>query len=149
MYENRGLITEIIILSIFLIIVVPICVDASNKYISYSSFVNGYDNIYIDISNDSNNLFDKVLTISNSSDISVKVSLVFKITKSINSYILVLEDICYNLSELEYSEDEDYLYYNLGLFDILDVTKLRFRLVLNNGIDYDENLRYSFIVKGL
>lgn len=147
MNENKNLIFEIVILSLFLVFVIPVCVNASVKYNSYSNYLNAYDQVHIDIENE--DLLNKAVIISNDNDDTVKVSLVFKIAKCTNSYTLVLGDNNYNLSELEYGEEDGYLYYNLGLFDVDKVVKLNFKLVLNNEVSYDDSVRYSFIAKGI
>lgn len=151
---DRSLIREIICLVLFLIIIIPICVDASNRYNRKEEYLNNCNNVYIEI-HPSDGVVDeevfsnKVVVICNENRESMKIQLIFKIAKFTNSYTLKLGDRIYNLDKLEYREDENYLYFNLGEFEVREELMLDFQLVLNNGISYDSSVRYSFLVEGV
>lgn len=154
MVDNKGLIREIICLTLFLIIVIPICVNASNSYNDREDYLRNCEEVFVDIHNNDKDVSDnvissKIITITNGNQESVRVSLIFKIAKFTNSYTLKLGDKSYRLDELDYTEDNDYLYYNLGLFVIDKVSNMDFYLVLNDGISYDSSVSYSFLVEGM
>lgn len=154
MVEEKRLIREIISLILFLVIIVPICVNASNDYNNRVKSLENDDKVLVDISTNNDKSSDeiisnKVVTLSNANGGSIRVNLIFKIVKFTNSYTLFLGDNSYNLDELEYSEDQKYLYYNLGEFVVDGECRLNFKLVLNNDISYDSSVSYSFIVEGV
>lgn len=155
MVENKKLIGELVLLFIFLLIVIPICVNASNDYGEREEYLDRCNKVFVDIynsdniSNDSKVISSKLVTISNGNEYSIKIGLGFRIAKYTNSYTVNIGNNSYNLDTLEYTDDGDYFYYNLGVFEVNDVTNLDFSLVLNNDISYDNSVSYSFYVKGI
>lgn len=154
MVDNKVFIREIICLTLFLIIIIPICVNATNRYNKREDYLKNCEEVFVDISNNDKGVSDnvissKIVTIINESQEGLKVNLIFKIAKFTNSYTLKIGDKNYNLDELDYIEDNDYLYYNLGLFEVDKINNLDFYLILNNEISYDNSVSYSFLVKGV
>lgn len=155
MVENKRLIGELVLLFIFLLIVIPICVNASNDYSEREDYLNSFDKVFVDInnndkiSNDSKVISSKIVTISNENKDSIKINLGFRIAKYTNSYTVNIGNRSYNLDTLEYSDDGNYFYYDLGFFEVDNISNLDFSLVLNNDISYDSSVIYSFYVKGI
>ncbi len=153
--DERDLIGEIIIIILFLVIIIPVCVSASNNYNNRESYLNNVHDVYASLSENPNRDYDnkivsdKIVTIGNENDSKMKISLVFKIYKYSNSYTLKLDDKTYDLDKIEYIQDGDYLYYNLGLFEIDNETNMSFKLIMNNDISYDDSVSYSFLIEGI
>lgn len=143
--ELRSLIVEIVTLTLLLIIIVPICADASAKYQEKKDvLLNGTDTS-VDISH---NGTMKKLTIYSNHDGVMKVNLIMKITKFGNDYIVCLDEEEYNIRELEYTEDEEYQYYNLGIYEVDDLREFDFQLKVKDKTYYDETITYSFMTEG-
>lgn len=144
--DLKKLIIEIITLTLLLVIAIPICVNASNKYQeSKAKLVQGAKTS-IDITNQGDT---KKVTIYTNSDKKAKINLILKINKLSDQYLIHLNDQIYELNKIESTEDEDYQYYNLGIYEIDGQKELDFKIEAKDKIYYDETLTYSFIAEGL
>ena len=93
--ELKGYIIEIVALILLLIIVVPICVNASNKYSTkQETILNGF-NTTIDITKKEGNI--KELNIYSNTNKPIKVKLGLMITKFYNEYTVTIDNQIYNL----------------------------------------------------
>lgn len=143
--ELRGLIIEIVSLVLILLIVVPACASASNKYQRQKEvFLTGIDTT-VDISTNDNG---KVVTIYSNHDEVLKVNLTLKINKFNGEYAVRLDGDEFNIRELECREDEEYRYYNLGIYEVNRVREFDFELRPIETSYYDETISYSFITNG-
>ena len=102
--ELKSLVVEIITLTLFLIVMVPVCVRASNDYQEKREVLLSGANTFVDISNKGD---IKKITIYSNYDKVVNVNLVMKISKFSNDYYVVLDEEKYLLKELEHFEDEE------------------------------------------
>ncbi len=144
--EIKRLVIEIISLVLFLIIVVPICVDASNRYQEKRDVLLKGVNTSVDISN----LGDvKKITVYSNHDDAMRVNLFLKISKFTGDYLVYLDDQVYDIRSLDCSEDEDYQYYNLGIYEVDQLREFHFQLKSKNKAYYDETITYSFVTEGL
>lgn len=144
--ELKGLVIEIISIVLLLIIVVPICVSASSQYQEKKDSIMIGRKASVDISN--NGEFKEVKIISGV-DRPVKMNLMMRITKFNDEYLINLDDQVYNLRDLEYSEDEDYQYYNLGVFEVENKRVFQFKISAKDKNYYDETISYGFYTEGL
>lgn len=144
--ELKGLVVEIISIVILLIIVVPICVSASSQYQEKKDAITIGNKASVDISN--KGVFKEVKVFSGI-ERPVKVNLIMRITKFNDEYIIHLDDQVYNLNELEYYEDENYQYYNLGVFDVEKKRTFQFRISAKDRNYYNETISYGFFTEGL
>lgn len=144
--ELRKLLFEIISLALLLIIVIPICVNASNKYNEQKEAFFTKTGVSIDISNNGDK--KKVVVYSNY-DKNIKLSLIMQINKFSNDYEIMLDNEVYNISDLEYTEDEENRYYRLGIYDVNQYREFDFKLKPKGSIYYDETIIYSFMTEGL
>ena len=143
--ELKRLIVEIVSLVLLLIVVVPICVHASSEYrLKKSSMLVG-NKAYVDISNKGEY---KQIKITSGVDRDVKMNLVMRISKFNDEYIIYLDDQIYNLSDLEYTEDEDYQYYNLGIYEVRKEKIFQFKIKVKDKSYYDETISYGFFTEG-
>lgn len=144
--ELKGYIIEIVALILLLIIVVPICVNASNKYSTkQETILNGF-NTTIDITKKEGNI--KELNIYSNTNKPIKVKLGLMITKFYNEYTVTIDNQIYNLNELECLTDDNYNYYILGTYEIDEVKNITFELKVKDKFYYDETLTYSFYTEG-
>lgn len=144
--ELKSLVVEIITLTLLLIVIVPICVNASSKYQEKREvLLNGTDTS-IDISQ--NGDMKKVTIYSNHDDV-MRVNLIMKISKISNDYEIYLDDKIYNLDDFECTDGTDYLYYNLGIYEVDQVREFDFKLQTKGSLYYDETITYSFMTAGL
>lgn len=144
--ELRGLVIEIISLAIMLMLVVPLCVEASSRYREQKeSLING-TGINIDISHNGDM---KKITIYSEYSNPVRVNLILRINKIANDYDIYLDDSIYNIGELEYTEDSEYRYYRLGIYEIDGSRTFDFKIKAKRSIYYDETVIYSFLTEGL
>ncbi len=143
--ELKGLVFEIISIIVLLAIVIPICVNASSEYRLKKDFMQVGDKVSIDISNKGE---FKDIRVLNSSGRDTRMNLVMKITKFSDSYLIYLDDQIYDISTLEYTEDEDYQYYNLGIYDLQKERNFKFKIVAKDKSYYDETISYSFYAEG-
>lgn len=144
--ELRKLLFEIISLTLLLVIVIPICVNASDKYNEQKEAFFTNVGVSIDISNNGDK---KKVTVYSNYDKSIKLSLVMKITKFSNDYDVILDNEVYNINDLEYTEDEENRYYRLGIYDVKQYREFDFKLRPKGSIYYDETIIYSFMTEGL
>ena len=63
--------------------------------------------------------------------------------------MVYLDDQEFSLSDLEYTEDENYQYYNLGNYDINKERVFQFKLKVKDKSYYDETISYGFFTEGL
>ena len=113
--ELKGIIVEILAIIVLLLIVVPICVHASDEYISRRDALLIGNRASVDISSKGD--YKQIRVTSGVND-SIKVNLFMKISKFNDDYIISLDDKTYDLRELECTEDDNYQYYNLGTYEI-------------------------------
>lgn len=144
--ESKRLIVEIVTLILLLIIVVPVCVNASNNYKEQKDVLLKGIGTSVDISHNGNN---KKITIYCNYDKIMKVNLIMKISKFSGEYLIYLDDQTYNIHDLEYVEDEEFYYYNLGVYEVEDKREFDFLLKPKNHEYYDETIMYSFRTEGL
>ena len=144
--ELRKLVIEIISLTLLLVIVIPICVSASDKYNEQKEAFFTKTGISIDISNNGDR---KTVTVYSGYDKNIKISLIMKINKFSNDYEVYLDNEVYNINDLEYTEDEEHRYYKLGIYDINQYRNFDFKLKPKGSIYYDETIIYSFMTEGL
>lgn len=144
--ELRKLLFEIISLTLLLVIVIPICVNASDKYNEQKEAFFTNVGVSIDISNNGDK---KKVTVYSNYDKSIKLSLVMKINKFSNDYDVILDNEVYNINDLEYTEDEENRYYRLGIYDVKQYREFDFKLRPKGSIYYDETIIYSFMTEGL
>lgn len=144
--ELKRLVVEIVSLTLFLVIVIPICVSASSKYNEQKEvFLSGVGTS-VDISNNGDT---KKVTVYSNYDRNVKVNLIMKINKFSNDYEVSLDNEVYNINDLEYTEDSEYRYYILGIYDVNQYREFDFKLKPKGSIYYDETIIYSFMTEGL
>ncbi len=144
--DLKKLVIEIISLTLLLIIVIPICVNASNKYQASKAEVSSLGNTTIDIANKGD---IKTITIHTNSKRKVKVNLILKINKLSDQYLIYLNNQMYELSKIESTEDETCQYYNLGIYEVENQKEIDFQIKAKDKIYYDETITYSFIAEGL
>ena len=143
--ELRGLVVEIFCIVLFLIIVVPICVNASSQYRMRKEELLAGQKASVDISNRGEYKFIKV---TSGFDKPVKMNLVMRISKFNDDYLIHLDDQTYNLRDLEYTEDDNYQYYTLGVFEVLKERVLQFKIEVKDKAYYDETISYGFYTEG-
>lgn len=144
--ELKRLVVEIITLTLLLIVIVPICVQASNKYQEKKDVLLTGKDTTVDISHDGN---QKKLTIYSNYDDVMKVNLIMKISNFSNDYLIYLDDQVYDIRELECTYDEEYHYYNLGIYEVDKSREFKFRLEAKGQSYYNETIMYSFMTEGL
>lgn len=144
--DLKSLVIEIISLILVLIIAIPICVSASSSYKESKAQLANASKTTIDISNKGD---IKEVTVYSNSDKSIKINLLLKISKFSDEYLVSIDENTYELNKLEYVEDEEYRYYNLGIYDVLKRRKFDFNLKAKDKIYYDETITYSFVTEGV
>ena len=140
--EIRRLIVEVFIMVVILVIAVPICVKASDRY-NNSKVMQEQSNVKIDIKSEKEK---KVIFLKNYNDNAINFNLVLKISKFSNHYNVMLDDKIYNLDNTIRGEDDEWYYYNLGNYYCDDAVEFRFQLIHIND-NYDEGISYSFIAE--
>lgn len=143
--ELKGYVIEIMVITIFLIITVPICAKASNDYTTKKESLLNAFNATIDVNN-KNDM--KELSIYSNADKQIEVKLGLKMTKYYDEYSVIIDNRKYNLKDLDYKEDEENIYYILGTYEIDEVKKIDFKLIPNNQSYFKENIIYSFYTEG-
>ncbi len=143
--ELKGLVIEILSIVLLLIIVVPICVNASSEYRFKKSAISVGNKSNVDISNKGEY---KEIKVTSGVDESVKMNLIMKISKFNDDYLVYLDDNIYNLNDLECTEDENYQYYNLGVYEIEKQRTFRFKIKVKDKSYYDETISYGFYTEG-
>lgn len=144
--DLRGLVAEIILLAVMLVIIVPVCANASSRYREQRDALLSGAGTSVDISH--NGDMKKVTVYSEHDDI-VRVNLFFKINKVMNDYNIYFDGEVYNLRDLEYTEDSDNRYYRLGIYEIDDYREFDFKISANGSKYYNETIIYSFVTEGL
>lgn len=145
--ELKGYILEILIMIIMLIIVVPICVNASREYNNKQEVILNGCNTTIDITHKKGNT--KQLNLYSNTDKTIKVKLGLMITKFYDEYTVKIDNETYDLSNLDYIEDDTHRYYILGTYEIDEIKSIDFELKTKGKNYYDETLTYSFYTEGL
>ena len=143
--ELKGTIMEIIVLTIFLIVMVPICVEASNNYNEQKETLLNAFNATIDVNNKDD---VKELSIYSNADKPIKVKLGLMISQHYNEYQVIIGNKTYNLKDLDYKEDAENKYYILGTYEVDEVKKVDFKLQPINQSYFTEHLVYSFYIEG-
>ena len=143
--ELKGLVVEIFSIMLLLVIVIPICVNASSEYRSQKDAVLIGRKATVDISNKGEY---KEIRVTSGTDRTIKVNLVMKISKFNDEYLIRLDDQEYNLRDLEYSEDENYQYYNLGIYEVNQEKVFQFKISVKDKSYYDETISYGFYTEG-
>lgn len=144
--ELKGLIIEIVTITILLIITIPLCVKASTTYQEKKNKMFIGSHASVDISNRGE---IKKVTIKSEENQKISVYLMLKISKFDDEYIVYLDDSVFDLNQLEYTEDEENRYYNLGLYTLKDKRTFDFRIVVKDRSYYNETISYSFYTRGL
>ncbi len=144
--ELRGLVIEIFSIILLLIIVIPICVSASSQYQLRKDSITIGNKSSVDISNKGD---VKEIKITSGVDRVVKMNLVMKISKFNDDYLIYLDDQEYDLRNLEYHEDDNYQYYQLGVYEVDNEKVIRFRIKVKDKSYYDETISYGFFTEGL
>ena len=144
--ELRGLVIEIFSIILLLIIVIPICVSASCQYQLRKDSITIGNKSSVDISNKGD---VKEIKITSGVDRVVKMNLVMKISKFNDDYLIYLDDQEYDLRNLEYHEDDNYQYYQLGVYEVDNEKVIRFRIKVKDKSYYDETISYGFFTEGL
>lgn len=143
--ELKRLVVEIVTLTLLLVIMVPICVYASNEYKEDRAVLLEGKDTTVDISHNGDK---KKLTVYCNYDKVMKVNLIMKISKFSNNYLIYLDDQVYDIRDLEYFEDEEYQYYNLGIYEVDQKREFDFQLKVRDQAYYDETIMYSFMTEG-
>ena len=143
--EIRHLIVEILSIVVLLIVVIPICVNASSEYRNMKDSLLVGQKASVDISNRGEY---KLITVNSGTDRTIKMSLMMRISKFTDDYLIYLDDQVYDLRELEFTEDDNYQYYNLGLFDVEKEKVFQFRIKVKDKSYYDETISYGFFTEG-
>lgn len=144
--ELKGIVGEIIILITLMIIAIPICVKASSDYQAKKDKMIIGNHASVDISNRGE---IKKVTVNSDNNKDISVYLMLKISKFDDEYIVYLDDQIFDLKDLEYTEDNDNYYYNLGLYPIKRKRTFDFRITVKDKSYYKETISYSFYTKGL
>ena len=105
----------------------------------------GGEHATVDISNKGEY---KEIHVTSDADRVVRVNLVMKISKFNDEYLINLDDQVYNLKDLEYTEDDNYQYYNLGIYDIDKFRTFLFKINVKDKAYYDETISYGFYTEG-
>ncbi len=144
--EIKRLFIEIITLTLVLGIAVPICVNASDNYREKKEQLVLGKQARVDISNRGD---IKKVTVTSDSDQTISVYLMLKISKFDDDYLIYLDDQILDIRSLEYTEDEECRYYNLGLYEVTEKRVFDFSLKVKDKSYYDETISYSFYTEGL
>ena len=144
--ELKGIVGEIVILITLMIIAIPICVKASSDYQAKKDKMIIGNHASVDISNRGE---IKKVTVNSDNNQDISVYLMLKISKFDDEYIVYLDDQIFDLKDLEYTEDNDNYYYNLGLYPIKRKRTFDFRITVKDKSYYKETISYSFYTKGL
>lgn len=144
--ELKSLVAEIIVLTLVLVIVVPICVNASEKYNRQKEVMLDRVGISVDISHNGDM---KKVTIYSNYENPVNVCLIMKISRFSNDYEIYLDNQVYDIKNIEYSEDSEYRYYKLGIYEVDKKREFDFKLKAKGSLYYSETITYSFVTEGI
>ena len=100
--------------------------------------------ISIDIVNKNEN---KIIRLNNLNNKKTNTNLILKISKFSSRYVVELDGDIYDLNNMFYTEDEEFYYYNLGIYEIDKYKEFDFKLILVEDNDYDDNIIYSFLTE--
>lgn len=139
--ELKGAIIEVILLTIFLIITIPICVKASSDYKEEKEKYLNVFNTTIDVNNNGDY---KELSIYSNTDNEITIRLGLTTNKFYDEYYIELDGKTYNLKDLEYQEDENNRYYIIGTYKINELKKVNFQMKPVKQSYFKEHLIYSF-----
>ncbi|MBQ6495339.1 MAG: hypothetical protein IJI49_04990 [Bacilli bacterium] len=142
--SNKDLIIEIAFVTIFLLIVVPVCVNASANFREAKLKAECSNNISINIATKNSN---KIIEMTNLNKKPSKTKLILKITKYINEYAINLNDEIKKLNDMDHTEDDNNYYFNLGTYEVEKYNEVKFKLLLINNLVDSENITYSFITE--
>ena len=141
---NKELIFEISLVTLFLIIIIPVCVNASANFNKAKEKALCNSNISINIATKNSN---KIIEMRNMNKKASNVKLILKITKYSNKYAININNEIKNLDEMEHTEDENNYYYNLGSYEVDKYNEINFKLLLLENVVDRENITYSFITE--
>lgn len=144
--EMKKLLGEIISLILLLIIVIPICVNASDNYKRKKEQMLSGNQAFVDISS---KIDKKVITVNSSYNGKIFVRLMLKISNFNNNYYIYLDDQVFDINTIEYSTNGEYRYYNLGIYEIDGLREFEFSLKQSGTALYEDNINYSFYTEGL
>ena len=144
--ELKRLVVEIISLVLLLVIVIPICVNASDDYKEKKELFASRVGTSVDITN--NGELKKVTIYSNYDKV-IRINLIMKISRFSNNYEIYLDGKVYNINDFNYIEDNEYRYYKLGIYEINRVREFDFKLNTSGKVYYDEVITYGFMTEGL
>ena len=142
--DVKSLKIEIILMVIILLIIIPICVNASHNYKEKKTGIQQYSNVSIDIKYQDSNMY---INVNNYNKKRKVVNLIMKTTKFSNEYIIKLDDKEYNLKDIPYTEDEEHYYFNLGSYKVDRVERIKFAMSLVGDDIYDDSITYSFVAE--
>ena len=137
---------EIIVLTVMLIIVVPICVEASSEYKKQRNILVNGTGTSVDITNNGDM---KKVTIYSRYDDKIRVNLFLRINNISDNYNIYLDGQVYDINDFMFIEEGGYKYYQLGIFEVYKYRDFDFKLITNDNTYYDETLIYSFVTEGL
>ncbi len=144
--ELRGIVIEIIMVVLLLIIVIPICVSASSEYQNKKNSLLVGEKARVDISNKGE---IKEITVSSGVNEPVNLNLMMKISKFNDDYFIYLDDKTFDIRDLEFTEDEKYQYYNLGMYEVTNRKVFQFKIKAKDKTYYDETISYGFYTEGI
>lgn len=144
--ELKGYVIEIIVMLIILIIAIPTCINASNKYSSKQETLLSGLNTTIDVNSKEGNI--KQISLYSNANKVIKVKLGLMIANFYDEYLVEIDGQTYDLSELEYLSDENHRYYILGVYEIDEEKNIDFEIKVKDKNYYDESITYSFYTEG-
>ena len=144
--ELKGIVVEIILIVMLLIFVIPICASASSEYRSKKNSLVVGEKSRVDISNRGE---IKEITVSSGVNETVSLNLMMKISKFNDDYLIYLDDKIFDISDLEFTEDEKYQYYNLGIYEVTNKKVFQFKIKAKDKSYYDETISYGFYTEGI
>ena len=144
--EIRELICEIILFVILLLVMVPICVNASNNYKESTSKIQNCVDMSVSINSVDGKKF---VVLDNYGEKEVNINLVLKIREFSNEYMIKLGNRDIYLSDLERTSDGEFYYYDLGDYTISKKEEIEYKIVLVGDEIYNDNVSYSFVAEVL
>ena len=142
--DIKSLRVEIILMVLILLIIIPICVNASHNYSKKKSSIQQYNNVSIDIKYQDSAMF---INVNNYNKNKKVVNLIMRTTKFSNEYVIELDGKEYNLKDIPYTEDDDHYYFNLGVYKVDKVKKIKFAMSILGDDIYDDSITYSFVAE--
>ena len=143
--ELRGIVMEIILTIVMMIIIIPICANASSEYKRTKEVLLSGVGTTVDISHNGNM---KRVTVYSNFDKKVRVNLYFKISDFSSDYDIYFNNATFKLNDLSYNLEDGYRYYQLGIYEIDKLREFDFKLIRENSLSYDETITYSFVTEG-